>query len=182
MKLKHLLIVISTLVLSACASSPKVSIDSDPNAKFSQYRTYTWLAQPKAGSPLLQQRLVDGVNQRLQAKGLRQVPSGGDITVAAHVATQQQQSLTTFYDTPAYGGWGWRGMGGGMGTATTTVDTYEVGTLVVDLFDTASKRAVWRGVATATVPDSQDKVNTLLEQSLDKMFEGYPPGSKPAAK
>jgi hypothetical protein len=181
MKLAHLLISIAALALTACASSPNVNIDSDPTIKFSEYRTYSWLEQPKVGSPLLQQRLVDGVNARMQAKGLKLVPNG-QIAIAANVASQQKQSLTTFYDTPAYAGWGWRGMGPGMGTATTTVDTYEVGTLVVDMFDVASKRAIWRGVATATIPDSQDKVTTLLEQSLDKMFAEYPPGTKPAKK
>ena len=181
MKFKYFLIGIATLILSACASAPKVNIDSDPAVKFSEYRTYSWLAQPKVGSPLVQQRLVDGINKRMHAKGLTLVQNG-EIAIAANVATQQKQSLTTFYDTPAYAGWGWRGMGPGMGTATTTVDTYEVGTLVVDMFDTASKRAIWRGVATATVPDSQEKVSTLLEQSLDKMFEEYPPIPKPAKK
>lgn len=181
MKFKHLLITIAALILTACASAPKVNIDSDPTVKFSEYRTYSWLAEPKFGSPLVQQRLVDSINKRMQAKGLTLVQNG-EIAIAANVATQQKQSLTTFYDTPAYAGWGWRGMGPGMGTATTTVDTYEVGTLVVDMFDTKSKRAIWRGVATATVPDSQEKVSTLLEQSLDQMFAEYPPVPKPAKK
>lgn len=179
--MKRLLLGLATLALAACASSPKVNVDSDPSAKFSEYRTYSWLAQPKVASPLLQQRLVDGVNKQLQAKGLKLVQAG-EITVAANVATEQKQSLTTFYDTPSYAGWGWRGMGPGMGTATTTVDNYEVGTLVIDLFDTASKRAIWRGVATATVPDSPEKATTLLDQSLDKMFAEFPPGVKPAKK
>lgn len=183
MKFKHIFISIASLVLTACASTPSVNIDSDPAVKFSEYRSYSWLSEPKFGSPLLQQRLVDGINQRMQAKGLKLVQNG-DIAITANIATQQKQSLTTFYDTPAYAGWGWRGMGmgPGMGTATTTVDTYDVGTLVVDMFDTASKRAIWRGVATATVPDTQEKVSTLLEQSLDKMFAQYPPVAKPEKK
>ncbi len=181
MNLKHLFLSITALLLTACASSPNISIDSDPAVSFTEYRSYSWLAQPKVGSPLLQQRLVDGINKRMQAKGLKLVQNG-DIAIAANIATAQKQSLTTFYDTPVYAGWGYRGMGPGMSTATTTVDTYEVGTLVVDIFDTASKRAVWRGVATATIPDSQDKISTLLEQSLDKMFAEYPPSQKPAKK
>ena len=36
---------------------------------------------------------------------------------------------------------------GGFGQATTTSDTYTVGTLVVDLFDAKTKNLVWRGVS-----------------------------------
>ena len=55
--------------------------------------------------------------------------------------TQDHQTLNTYYD--GFGG-GWR-WGGGFGDATTTVDHYKVGTLVVDLFDAQTKQLVWRG-------------------------------------
>jgi hypothetical protein len=52
-----------------------------------------------------------------------------------------------------------------------------VGTLVVDMFDTASKRAIWRSTATGVVPDDPSKLNALVQASLDKMFAGFPPGA-----
>jgi len=55
----------------------------------------------------------------------------------------------------AGGGWGWRrwggGFGDGFGTSTTTEETYKVGTLVVDLFDTNTKKLIWRGSASDTL-------------------------------
>jgi len=67
-----------------------------------------------------------------------------------------------------------------MGSATTTVRTYDVGTLVVDMFDARSKQAVWRGTASATVPISPERANAAVEAGLDKLFAGFPPGSAPA--
>ena len=57
--------------------------------------------------------------------------------VAAHIATRKAHNLETFYN--GFGGWGWHRWGGGMGIATTHVETYAVGTLVVDLFDSRTK-------------------------------------------
>ncbi len=180
------LIVLSTLLLASCASTPTVHTDADPSANFSGYRTYTWLNKPdKQGvPPLAAQRIVEYVNAQLNAKGWRETPEG-DVAVVAHVATQQQQSLDTMYSGPMYGGWGWGpgwygGMG--MGSATTRVRTYTVGTLVVDLFDTRTKQAIWRGTASDTVPDDPAKGDALLRAGIAEMFEAFPPGSAPAAR
>ena len=180
-------LVLSALVLAGCASSPTVHTDADPSANFSGYRTYTWLSKPsdqQGVPPLAAQRVVEYVNAQLRAKGWTET-ANGDVAVAAHVATQQQQSLDTMYSGPAYGGWGWGpGWYGGMGmtSATTRVRTYTVGTLVVDLFDTKTKQAVWRGTASDTVPDDPAKGDALLRAGIADMFAGFPPGSAPAAK
>jgi len=170
------------VALTACASSPTVSTDHAPGTDFSKFRTYTWIAEPDGAPPLVAQRIIAGINAELQAKGMTEVPSGGDASIAAHVARTQKQSIDTFYSAPMYSGWGWRGGGmyGGMGMSNSTVRTYDVGTLVVDLFDTATKQAVWRGAASATVPSSQEKVDATVRAGIAKMFLDFPPGSAPA--
>jgi len=173
---------VAALTLAACASTPTVHTDSDPSVNFAKFRTYTWAIRPQGGSPLVQQRIVDGIDARLAARGWTQAPDG-QVTVAAHIITSQRQTLDTFYTGSGMGGWGWRGGWGGgmgMGTAQTTVRTYDVGTLVVDMFDTASKQAIWRGTASGTVPSSPDRVDAAVTAGLDKMFAGFPPGSAPA--
>ncbi|MCL1633961.1 DUF4136 domain-containing protein [Luteimonas sp. SX5] len=174
--MKALATAVLAMVLSACASTPTVHTDADPSANFSSYRTYSWAAKPTGGSPLVQQRIVDGIDARLRAKGWTLSPSGGDVAVAAHVATSQKQTLDTFYNGTAMGGWGWRG-GMAMGSSTTTVHTYDVGTLIVDMFDAKTQQAVWRGTASSTVPDSPEKVNAAVEAGLDKLFAAFPPGT-----
>ena len=180
--MKHLILVAAaSLMLASCASSPTVRTDADPNASFSGYRTYTWLSKPEGISPLASQRIVDSVNAALRAEGWSETVNG-DVAIAAHVASQQKQTLDTMYSGPAYGGWGWRGgwYGGGMGMSSTTVRTYTVGTLIVYMFDTKTKQAIWRGTASDTVPSSPEKANALIQSAVTGMFKDFPPGSTPA--
>ncbi|OEZ02199.1 MULTISPECIES: DUF4136 domain-containing protein [Stenotrophomonas] len=181
--MKAFAIAVLATALVACTTTPTVHTDFDPGANFASFKTYTWAMKPQGGSPLVTQRIVDGIDARLAARGWTQSPNG-DVAVAAHIVTSQRQTLDTFYTGSNMGGWGWRGgaWGGGMGmgSATTTVRTYDVGTLVVDMFDAKSKQAVWRGTASATVPSSPDRVNATVEAGLDRLFASFPPGSAPA--
>jgi hypothetical protein len=176
-----ILIAAASLLMASCASTPTVNTDSDPSANFSSYRTYTWLSKPEGISPLATQRIVDSVNAQLQAKGWSETVNG-DVAIAAHVASSQKQTLDTMYSGPMYGGWGYRGgwYGGGMGMSSTTVRTYTVGTLIVDMFDSKTKQAVWRGTASDTVPSSPEKANALIQSAVTGMFKDFPPGSTPA--
>ena len=79
----------------------------------------------------------------------------------------------------SYGGcWGWRRFGGGgFGDSTTTEQDYEVGTLVVDLYDTKTKQLIWRGSAEDTLSDKATKNEKNLDKGVAKMFKAFPPGS-----
>jgi hypothetical protein len=96
--------------------------------------------------------------------------SGGDVSIVAMGITRDQQTLNTFYEGFG-GGWGWRGFGDdGFGEATTTAETYKVGTAVVDLFETKAKRLIWRGSSSDTLSDKSDKNIKNLDKGVDKMF------------
>lgn len=162
------------LLLSACASTPTVSTDADPQADFAGYRTFRWIQPPQEVSPLLGQRIVDGVNSQLLERGWSEA-ADADVAIAAHVATQQRQDVDTFYNGPAYAGWGWRGPWA-VGSVSTSVRTYEVGTLVVDLFDTRTRQAVWRGTAKGTIPGSRERLNEGVQAGIVEMFKKLPAG------
>ena len=116
-------------------------------------------------------------SRELAAKGWTQVESGGDVSIVAMEITRNQQTLNTFYDGFG-GGWGWRRFGaGGFGEATTTTETYKVGTVVVDLFDAKTKQLIWRGAASDTLSNNSDKNIKNLDKGVDKMFKHFPPGS-----
>jgi Domain of unknown function (DUF4136) len=118
-------------------------------------------------------RIKSAVNAALAAKGWMEVPSGGDAAVVAIETTREQQTLNTFYDGFG-GGWRWRGLGG-LGEATTTTETYKVGTLVVDIFDANGKKLIWRGSANDTLSNSSDKNIKELDKGVSKMFKHFPP-------
>jgi hypothetical protein len=163
-------------VLFATASfAQQVKTDYDRAANFSQYKTFSW-EKVQTQDPLWVGRIKEAVNAALTAKGLTPVESGGDIAVVAMETTQNQRTLNTFYDGFG-GGWRWRG-GGGFGNATTTVDTYKVGTLVVDLFDANTKNVVWRGSSSDTLSDKSDKDIKNLDKGVQKMFDHFPPDMK----
>src|ERR1700682_5056239 len=162
------------VLLAATASfAQQVKTDYDRSTDFSQYKTYSW-QKVQTQDPLWVDRIKGAVNSALAAKGWTQVPSGGNVAIVAIEMTRNQQSLNTFYH--GFGG-GWR-WGGGFGNATTTVDNYKVGTLVVDLFDANTKKVIWRGSASDTLSDKSDKNIKNLDKGVQKMFDHSPPNEK----
>src|SRR6202051_595354 len=178
MKLQRAVLVLlgMMLVFVGKSSAEQVKNDYDRNANFGQYRTYSW-EQVKTKDALDVDRIKTAVNAALAAKGWTPVESGGDVSIVAIEITHNQQTLNTFYDGFA-GGWGWRRFGaGGFGEATTTTETYKVGTVVVDMFDTKTKQLIWRGASSDTLSNNSDKNIKNLDKGVDKMFKKFPPGS-----
>ena len=163
----------AALLFATASFAQQVKTDYDRSANFSQYKTYSW-QKVQTQDPLWVGRIKEAVNTALTAKGLTPVESGGDIAIVAIEMTKNQQSLNTFYN--GFGG-GWR-WGGGFGDATTTVDNYKVGTLVVDLFDAKTKKIIWRGSSSDTLSDKSDKNIKNLDKGVQKMFDHFPPDVK----
>jgi hypothetical protein len=55
----------------------------------------------------------------------------------------------------------------------TTAHTYEQGTLIVDIWDAKDKKLIWRGTATAVVPEDPEKSAKLINKMLKKMIAKY---------
>ncbi len=165
-----------TMMFANAAFAQKVTTDYDKNTNFGQYKTFMWIKEPKTTNPLVRARVIDDVNSALAGKGLQLVTSNADLTIAAHAATAQERTLNTFYDGFG-GGWHWRRFGG-FGSATTTVTTYQVGTLVVDIFDARTKEAIWRGTSSKTLSDDPRKNAESLNKAIMKMFKAFPPAMK----
>ena len=161
------------LLFATASFAQQVKTDYDRSADFSQYKTYSW-EKVQTQDPLWVDRIKEAVNGALTAKGLTPVDSGGDVAIVAIEMTKNEQNLNTFYN--GFGG-GWR-WGGGFGDATTTVDNYKVGTLVVDLFDAKTKKIIWRGSSSDTLSDKSDKNIKNLDKGVEKMFDHFPPNEK----
>ncbi len=174
---KTLVLLVGLMFLFAGkAAAQQVKTDYDRSANFAQYKTYSW-EHVKTQDPLDVDRIKTAVNSALAAKGWTQVDAGGDVSIVAVEITRNQQTLNTFYDGLG-GGWGWRRFGGGgFGEATTTTETYKVGTVVVDLFDTKTKQLIWRGAESDTLSNNSNKNIKNLDKGVEKMFKQFPPGS-----
>src|SRR5437016_8470521 len=179
MKLQKAVLVLMGMMLlfAGKLSAQQVKTDYDRNANFGQYKTYSW-EQVKTKDALDVDRIKAAVNTALAAKGWTQVDSGGDVCIVAMEITRNQQTLNTFYDGFG-GGWGWRRFGGGgFGEATTTTETYKVGTLVIDLFDTKTKKLLWRGTSSDTLSNNSDKNIKNLDKGVVKLFKQFPPATR----
>ncbi len=175
--MKNILVPCSVLAIGVAGLllAADVTTDYDHSANFSRYRTYSWLSA-KATDSLWQDRITRDVDSQLTAKGWQRVDSGGDASVAAIGHTSNRQTMETFYD--GFPGWGWRGFGGGMGEATTQVENQPIGTLTVDIFDTQSKKLIWRSRATDALSGKPEKNEKKLEKAVEEMFKKFPPNEK----
>ena len=178
MKIPRLMLALTAMMFlfAGNSSAQQVKTDYDRSADFSQYKTYSW-EHVKTQDPLYVDRIKHSVNAALAAKDWTQVDSGGDVSIVAMEIARNQQTLNTFYDGFG-GGWGWRRFGGGgFGEATTTTETYRVGTLVIDLFDTKTKKLLWRGTSSDTLSNNSNQNIKNLDKGVDKLFKQFPPGS-----
>jgi Domain of unknown function (DUF4136) len=178
MKLQRFVLALMGMVFlfAGRLSAQDVKTDYDHNANFAQYKTYRW-EHVQTKDPLYVDRIKTAVNAALAARGWTQVDSGGDVSIIAIQMAHERETLNTFYDGFG-GGWGWRRFGGGgFGDATTTTETYRIGTLIVDLYDTRTKQLIWRGSASDTLSNNATKNTDNLDKGVEKMFAKFPPGS-----
>jgi len=174
MNIQRRISLLGIALLCATASfAQQVKTDYDRSADFRQYKTYCW-GNVHTQDALLVDRVKAAVNSALAAKGWTQVESGGDVSIMAMEMNQSHRTLNTYYDNFG-GGWRW---GGGFGEATTTESTYDVGTLVVDLFDSNTKKLIWRGSSSDALSAKSAKNIKNLNKGVDKMFEHFPPDTR----
>ena len=176
MSVKYRVLILTAIaILAATVSLAEVKTDYDRTVEFDRYKTYSW-GKVHTQNPLWVDRIKAAVGSALAAKGWTKSESGGDVSIMAMEMTEDHRTLNTYYDNFS-GGWGWRrwgGFGDGFGTSTTTAETYKVGTLVVDLFDTNAKKLIWRGSASDTLSAKSGKNIKKLNSDVQRMFEHFP--------
>lgn len=161
---------VGLLCLAAAGMAQDVQFDYDRSANFAAYRTYSWaeVSSGRAANQLMDQNIRRVVDSELALKGLRSVPSGGDIRVTYQVAVDQEKQFDGLPTGPRW-----------FGAQRVTTSTIEIGKLVVNLFDPATNQLVWRGSAAKTldIRKDPDKNYANLQKAVAKLFKYYPPGS-----
>ena len=148
-----------------------VRTNYQPGVDFSKFHTYKWVTVPNTKYP---NQIVDGqiksaIDSQLQTKGLTKTDDEkADLYVSYQAAVNQQTQWNTY------------GMGGGWRTgrmATAQPSTINTGTLVLDMYDPATKQLVWTGRATKTLNPSKDqeKNQEKLNKAMAKLLKDYPP-------
>ena len=177
MKVLRAVLTGSLLMLPAIAAAQDVKIDFDKAFDFSTVKTYSIKIGTTWGNNLSERRVLTEIDEAIAGKGWKKVDEGqANIHVILHGATQTKRTASTFYS--GMGGYGYRYGGMGMGTASTVVNEYTVGTLVVDMFDAKSKNLVFRGTAEDEISDNPERNAKRLEKASTKMFKDFPPAAK----
>lgn len=171
------------LVLSACATGPKIRANTAPGANLQSYKTYTFPAKLGTDRGDVQTPLTgyfkEAVRREMDARGYQFVEGGdADLWVNFHVNAQEKTDIRS---TPSMSyGVGYYGYRGGMygGWGGTDVETvhYKVGTANIDVVDVRQKQLVWEGVAEGKLTDKVLKdpraaVNAVVTE-IYKQFPG----------
>ena len=187
-RILSLLAVLSLIILSGCESPMKVDSEFDPAADLTAYKTYAVLPLPNSipgadpGAVLRMKRVVgDALNLALEAKGYTEVALQ-DADFAVHLTGKvvPKTDVTDWgYASAPSPRWGYRYPY--HGGSNVTVDQYEEGSLIVEIFDTSGNEMVWVGWGTARTKNKEptaERANAVLREILASFpYSGGAPAS-----
>lgn len=172
---------------ASCALAQDVRYNFDKNTNFTKFKTYKWviLKDAPTANDLVAKQVRSAVDAELATRGLTKVDDdSANLFIGYQAAVGQEKEFTSFSSDWGYGGgWyrgGWYSPGGGMSTTTGSTSTIYVGQLALDMYDSANRDLVWRGVASKTLdpkakPEKQEK---NLAKAIKKLLKNYPPGAQ----
>jgi hypothetical protein len=167
MRISRQLLAIGILYLMPLASMPQevvpyakseVKVDWVRGTDFSRYKTYAWGTMSQKNPDPKFKFPIEDVDAALLAKGLQKVgmDANPSLIAALNAGNKLVYPIQGYLKNPVV----------------------KQGTLVVELVDQQSKKAVWWGIAEDTLSDNPDKDLPLIQKRISKMFEKYPPPTK----
>lgn len=187
----------SALLLALAVALPgcrlPVKTDHDPAASFDGLERFAWIdpplresagegggADPFVHNTLLDKRVREAVEAELGRRGYR--PAGEeppDFLVRYHVVSRQVVRDRPFV---VGGGFGHSPYHGPFGYGSSVVygaESYDEGTLILDVIDPESQSISWRGWAAAKTRDGYFDARRV-ERYVAAILERFPPGSATA--
>jgi hypothetical protein len=176
-------ILLAVAILPAATMAQKIRVDYEHGNDFTKYKTYKWVKIKESPdvNQIVDQRIIGAIDAAMTKEGFTKSESNPDLFIGYQAILTRQQQLTTFTNGagPGWGygarwGYGW----GASSISTTTSDTINSGTLVVDLMDPQQQKLVFRGIGTDTLSDKPEKNAKKIDKAVTKIFEKYPPKDK----
>jgi hypothetical protein len=182
--IKNITLLAFTMLLTGSINA-QVNSDYDKGTDFSKYKTYTLEGWSKNSDQLLnpfdKQRITDALKNELESRGITMVESGGEIAITLYLTIKEATdytAYTNFNGGMGYAGrWGYaRGIGMGMGSASTNVSesNYQVGTLIIDMYDNSTKKMIWQGDMTSDVETNASKRDKTIPKKMSKLMKKFP--------
>jgi hypothetical protein len=175
-------VALMAVAVSACGGGVSVSSDWDPTVDFSNLRTFAVMDEVNGETGFVNQRIKNAITSTLTGKGMEQVDdaSTADVAVGFQITTDQRSSFSTL--STVWGGYGWGGWHGGMGmsTSTTRETVYDVGTMVIGMFDPDQEQMIFQSTGSATLPSGNitpEESQARINDAVDQILRDFPPGS-----
>ena len=177
MKTLKILPLLLLFFLVSC-SSVKVNSDYDKKVDFTQFKTFAFY---KNGidkveiSDLDKKRILHSIDEVLTSKGFAKSETP-DLLINIFTKEREQVDVNQFNMGWGYGwGWGWNPwmMGGN-----TSVYSYPVGTLFIDIIDAGKKELIWQGEGEGVLTKDTNKKDEVIKEFVTKILEQYPPKKK----
>lgn len=168
---------VAFLLMGAPLLAQDITVDYDHSYQFNKMQSYSW-DKLEATDPLLEPRLAAAVDHVIQGYGFNETSKDkkGDVIITAVVAKNSRQYVA-FYrsatDLDWHRGWG----GGGFSESATSLRQLHGGTLVVDVYDGATGKLVWRGTAAEGIAPKEKTNQDNVDKAVNKMFANFPPKS-----
>lgn len=187
---------VATALLAACVvAAPavgeklKIETQKDPQADFSTIRTYAWLppaplvkntpdeyANPMLSQEVLGPHIVEAIDRQLARRGLTKVDENTADVLVVYFAAMTVGANSSYLGEHYGYITGWGSPIPGAFAPSTSFDLYEQGTLVVDVVQRTSNRAIWRGTVVTRV-HQEHKLNERIERindGFERLFERFP--------
>ena len=170
------------LVLQAC-SGIKVSQDYEQGYDFTRLKTYAWKSNDDkeygiVDNDLMDQRIRTAIVNSFSTRQYRQIDSGTpDFFISYHMSVEQIIRSSNVSGGFSVGGSS-SGRYGRIGIGTGgRVQTYDQGTLLIDVTDGASNKLIWRGTSTQSVSEHSDpaKITQSVNDTVEKTLLQFPP-------
>jgi len=169
-------------ILQAC-SGIKVSQDYEQGYDFSQLKTWDWKPNDNkeygiVDNDLMDQRIRAAIVNKLSARHYRQIDTGTpDFYISYHMSVEQIIRSSNVSGGFSVGGSS-SGRYGRIGIGTGgRVQTYDQGTLLIDVTDSSSNKLIWRGTSTQSVSEHSDpeKITQSVNETVEKTLLQFPP-------
>lgn len=176
------LTVVAAMLLSACATGPRISSDVDPSADFSRYRTFAFYSplaiESQGYTTLVSGRMKASARAQMESRGYVYNEKSPDLWVNLNAFMQEKTDVvsTPEVDYDYYYSYRarryvavpyWRDR--------TDVYRYTEGTLNVDLVDARENRLVWEGVAVGRVARAKPEERAArIESAIADIFVRFP--------
>ncbi len=172
-----------TLVILQACSGIKVSQDYEQGYDFSKLKTYAWKQNDNKeygliDNDLMDQRIRTAIENNLSARQYAQIDSGKpDFYISYHMSVEQIIHSSNVSGGISVGGSS-SGRYGRIGIGTGgRVQSYDQGTLLIDVTDSSSNKLIWRGTSTQSVSQHSDpeKITQSINETVEKTLLQFPP-------